>query len=82
MKLYPLTARVRVLCIDKEGTRSVIPLKLIKRIQDRIDLPIPLQKFFKVAFKVSSGTPFNNRLRESALTLQGGLIILAMFVNR
>ncbi|KAE9969413.1 hypothetical protein EG328_006861 [Venturia inaequalis] len=38
---------------------------MMKRIQDRIGLPIPFQQFFKVAFGISSG----------------GLICLAMFVN-
>jgi hypothetical protein len=32
-----------------------VSLLLIKQIQDRIDLPIPLQQFFKVVFGVSIG---------------------------
>ncbi|KAI9855647.1 MAG: hypothetical protein M1813_009693 [Trichoglossum hirsutum] len=65
VKVHPPTAGVGVLCIDGGGTRGVVPLKLMKRIQDRIGLPIQLQRFFKVAFGISSG----------------GLIVLAMFIN-
>jgi hypothetical protein len=46
---------VGVLCIDGGGARGVLPLKVIKRIEDRIGLSILLQRFFKVAFRVSSG---------------------------
>jgi hypothetical protein len=56
VKVHPPTAGVGVLCIDGGGTRGVLPLEFMKRIQDRIGLPIPLQKFFKVAFGTSSGT--------------------------
>jgi hypothetical protein len=54
--IYPPTAGVGVLCIDREGTQGALPLKYIKRIEDRIKLRIPLQKFFKVAFSISLGT--------------------------
>jgi hypothetical protein len=60
VKVHPPTAGVGVLCIDGGGTRGVVPLKLMKRIQDRIGLPIPLQNFFKVAFGVSSGKSFDD----------------------
>ena len=56
VKVHPPTAGVGVLCIDGGGTRGVLPLKFMKRMQDRIGLPIPLQRFFKVAFGISSGT--------------------------
>ena len=56
VKIHPPTAGVGgVLCIDGGGTRGVLPLKYMKRIEDRIGLRIPLQKFFKVAFGISSG---------------------------
>jgi patatin-like phospholipase/acyl hydrolase len=55
VKIHPPTAGVGVLCIDGGGTRGVFPLKYMKRIEDRIGLRIPLQKFFKVAFGISSG---------------------------
>jgi hypothetical protein len=55
VKIHPPTAGVGVLCIDGGGARGVLPLKVMKRIEDRIGLSIPLQRFFKVAFGVSSG---------------------------
>jgi patatin-like phospholipase/acyl hydrolase len=55
VKIHPPTAGVEgVLYIDGGGTRGVLPLKYIKRIEDRIRLRIPLQKFFKFAFGISS----------------------------
>jgi hypothetical protein len=55
MKVYPLTTSAGVLCINEEGVRDVISLKFIRRIKDRINLLIPFQKFFKVAFRISLG---------------------------
>jgi hypothetical protein len=43
VKIYLPTARVKgVLYIDKGGTRGVLPLKYIKRIEDYIRLRILL----------------------------------------
>ncbi|EXJ56219.1 uncharacterized protein A1O5_12675 [Cladophialophora psammophila CBS 110553] len=65
VKVHPPTAGASVLCIDGGGIRGIMPLEFMKRIRDRIGLPIPFQQFFKLAFGVSSG----------------GLIVLAMFHN-
>ncbi len=54
IKIHPPTVGVGVLCIDGGGTRGVLPLKNMQRIQERIGLRIPLQKFFKVVFGTSS----------------------------
>lgn len=56
IKIHPPTAGVGVVCIDGGGVRGVIPLRMMKKIQDTIDLPIPFQRFVKVAFGISSGT--------------------------
>lgn len=62
VKTHPPTAGVGVLCVDGGGARGVLPLKSMKRIEDRIGLSIPLQRFFKVAFGVSSGeSPWRSR---------------------
>jgi patatin-like phospholipase/acyl hydrolase len=55
VKVHPPTAGAGVLCIDGGGARGIVPLKLMKRIQDRIGLSMPFQRFFKVAFGISSG---------------------------
>lgn len=57
VRTHPPTAGAGVLCIDGGGTRGIVPLVLMKRIKDAIDLPIPLQRFIKVAFGVSIGEP-------------------------
>jgi len=56
VRTHPPTAGVGVLCIDGGGVRGVVPLKMLKRIQNQIGLPIPFQRFIKVAFGISSGT--------------------------
>jgi hypothetical protein len=55
MKIYFLISEAEVLCIDERGVRNILLLKFIKRIQDRINLPILFQKFFKVAFEINLG---------------------------
>lgn len=55
VKIHPPTAGVGILCINGGGARGAVALTLMKRIQDRIGLPIPFQNFFKVAFGISSG---------------------------
>ncbi|KIW35778.1 uncharacterized protein PV06_11882 [Exophiala oligosperma] len=52
----PPTSGVSILSIDGGGTRAIIPLTVLRRLQDRIGLPIPIQKFFKVVGAVSSGS--------------------------
>ena len=63
IRIHPPTNGAGVLCIDGGGVKGAIPLEFLKRIEDQIDLPIPIQKFFKVAFGVSSGEcPLNYRV--------------------
>ncbi|KIW28854.1 uncharacterized protein PV07_04717 [Cladophialophora immunda] len=50
------TRGVSILCLDGGGTRGIIPLTLMKRIQEQIGLPIPIQKYFKLVAGVSSGS--------------------------
>lgn len=55
-KIHPPTAGTNILSIDGGGVRGIIPLKLLKSLEDEIDLPLPVQRFFKVVFGISSGT--------------------------
>jgi hypothetical protein len=55
VRVHPPTAGAGVLCIDGGGTRGIVALMLMKLIVDRIDLPISLQRYVKVAFGVSIG---------------------------
>ncbi|KAL6406234.1 putative patatin-like phospholipase [Ilyonectria robusta] len=65
IRVHPPTAGVGVLCIDGGGVRGIVPLGIMKRIKDRIGLPLPFQRFFRVAFGISSG----------------GLIVSDVFIN-
>jgi len=55
IKINEPTKGVSVLSIDGGGTRGIIPLTIMRRIQQRIGIPIPFQKYFKVVAGVSSG---------------------------
>lgn len=55
IRVHPPTSGAGIVCIDGGGARGISALVLMKRIQDRIGLPIPLQRFVKVAFGVSIG---------------------------
>ena len=55
VRVHPPTAGAGVVCIDGGGARGISALVLMRRIQDSIGLPIPLQRFVKVAFGVSIG---------------------------
>jgi patatin-like phospholipase/acyl hydrolase len=60
---------VGILCVDGGGARGTLTLRLMKRIHDRIGLPIPFQKFFKLAFGISSGTLLHIELIDLQLTV-------------
>ena len=57
IRTHPPNAEVEVLCLDSGDARDIRTLRIMKRIQERIGLPIPVQKFFKVAFGISSDKP-------------------------
>ena len=78
--IRPPTAGVGILCIDGGGARGIIPLVLLKRIYEQIDLPIPIQKYFKLAFGISSGQ-WEYYHVDLLLTIIGGLIVLHFFLN-
>ena len=66
------TRGVSILCLDGGGTRAIIPLTLMKRIQERTGLSLPIQKYFKLVAGVSSGNvvPLSAR-SEANVTCQG-----------
>jgi len=63
VKVHPLTIGVGILYINRGGTRGIMLLMLIKIIQDRISVLIPLPRFVKVVFRVSIGKLPNRILR-------------------
>ena len=54
VRTRPPTAGVGVLCIDGGGTRGIVPLTMMKLIQDRLG-SVPLQRCVTVSFGVSVG---------------------------
>ncbi|KAM9874547.1 hypothetical protein VDGL01_11377 [Verticillium dahliae] len=55
IRRHPPTAGVGVFCLDGGGVRGIVSLEILKRIHDSIKLPIPLTRFIKVFFGISSG---------------------------
>jgi len=41
VKIHPPIARVGILCLDGGSARGALSLRMIKRIHDRIGMPIP-----------------------------------------
>lgn len=54
VRTHPPTAGVGVLCIDGGGTRGIVPLTVMKMIQERLG-QVPLQRCVTVGFGVSVG---------------------------
>jgi hypothetical protein len=65
VRVHPPTAGAAVLCMDGGGARGITQLMQLKLIQDRLGLPIPLARFFKVVFGVSIGQSLD-RIQEPA----------------
>ena len=49
------TRGVSILCLDGGGTRAIVPLTVMKRIQERTGISLPIQRYFKLVAGVSSG---------------------------
>lgn len=62
VKVKPDAAGVRILSIDGGGVRGVVPLQILKILEDRVGLPYPIQDHFDGAFGISSGK-FYHRIR-------------------
>ncbi|EXL65030.1 hypothetical protein FOPG_18729 [Fusarium oxysporum f. sp. conglutinans race 2 54008] len=65
VRIRPPTAGHSILCVDGGGVRGIIPPAILAQVQQQLDLPIPIQEFFTLAYGVSAGA----------------LIVLAMFAN-
>jgi hypothetical protein len=55
IRIHPPTSGPSVLSINGGGGRAVVPLAILKMMQDRIDLPIPLLRIFQIVIGTSSG---------------------------
>ena len=55
MGYLPENAGVRVLTVDGGGVRGLGTLQYLKALQERIDLPYPVQENFDLAYGTSSG---------------------------
>lgn len=55
VRIRPPTAGHSILCIDGGGIRGIIPPAILQQVQERLNLPIPVQEFFTLAYGVSAG---------------------------
>ena len=51
----PPTAGVGLLCLDGGGVRGVVQTEILRVLEERIGLPIPIQEHFQLAAGVSAG---------------------------
>ena len=69
VSVKPPTRGLSILCMDGGGTRGVVPLTLLKRLEDQIGLPIPIQRHFNFITGVSSGRSSIARTGSPKLTI-------------
>ncbi|KAI3339670.1 acyl transferase/acyl hydrolase/lysophospholipase [Ustulina deusta] len=55
VRVRPPTAGHAILCIDSGGVRGIIPATVLERIEERLNLPIPVQEHFDLAYGISVG---------------------------
>lgn len=55
VKILPPTAGIRVLTLDGGGVRGLTTLEFLRHLQDKLDLPYPVQENFDVVFGTGSG---------------------------
>jgi hypothetical protein len=85
VRTRPPTAGAGILCIDGGGTRGIIPLTIMKLIQDRLG-SIPLQRCIPLSFGVSIGifARFHPLSTEPALierlNAKGAVIVIEHFI--
>ncbi|EGU73288.1 hypothetical protein FOXB_16202 [Fusarium oxysporum f. sp. conglutinans Fo5176] len=54
VRIRPPTAGHSILCVDGGGVRGIIPPAILAQVQQQLDLPIPIQEFFTLAYGVSA----------------------------
>uniref|UniRef100_A0A093XBG7 Calcium-independent phospholipase A2-gamma n=1 Tax=Talaromyces marneffei PM1 TaxID=1077442 RepID=A0A093XBG7_TALMA len=64
VKMHNPARGFRVLCLDGGGCRGIIPLKFLQALEDRIDLPLPVQQNFDI-FVAPSSEIFGNLAKEA-----------------
>lgn len=56
VRVRPPTAGQSILCIDGGGVRGILPLMMLVSLQEKLDLPIPIQELFNLSYGTSVGT--------------------------
>ncbi|KAL2065945.1 hypothetical protein VTL71DRAFT_3615 [Oculimacula yallundae] len=54
-RLHPACAGVRVLTLDGGGIRGIVEISLLEKLQEKIDLDVPLREFFDLIMGTSTG---------------------------
>jgi len=82
VRLKPFSAGERLLAIDGGGTHGVIPLDVLKIIQDMMGSELQIQDLFDIAFGTSVGKLHVPISRDIKLTNgTGGLIVCILFLR-
>lgn len=56
LRLSPDTAGIKLLSIDGGGVRGALSLEILRLLEEKVDLPIPIQEHFDFAYGISAGT--------------------------
>ena len=81
VRLKPFPAGERILSIDRGGLRNVIPLEILKIIQDIMGTDTQLQDMFDVAFGTSVGRFACKSLEIENNYKTGGFIVCILFLR-
>ncbi|KAH7031045.1 acyl transferase/acyl hydrolase/lysophospholipase [Microdochium trichocladiopsis] len=65
LRIHPPTAGHGILCIDGGGVGGIVSSTILELVEDELNLPIPIQDHFSMAYGVSVG----------------GLVVLALYEN-
>lgn len=79
VRVRPPTAGAGFLCIDGGGTRGIIPLSIMKLLQDRLG-SIPLQRCIPLSFGVSVGESLSNFPLSRLILVTGAIIAIDHFI--
>lgn len=80
-RIRPATAGNSVFCIDGGGVRGIIPIAILLKIQRFLDLPIPIQELFTLAYGTSVGMFILNYHFIKLTQGIGALLVLLLYIE-
>jgi hypothetical protein len=79
VRFRPPTAGQGLLCVDGGGVGGVVSTTILELVEARLNLPIPIQEHFSMAYGVSVGRPSSFVLNSELNVEIGGLVVLGLY---